>query len=574
MTHPAAIRRLDWLRRLRRNLLLPLALLCLPAVVTSCYGRSHPDPPPVQMAVLPGSDVLGPTRTSSATLDDLQRMVARQHELFGFDHRLGPGDHFMLNVLNHPEWNASVTVLPDGRFHYGLLRRAVMATGRTFAEVVDDLVLGDPRLAPCPNCGWFHPPGDPPCPVCGTVRSMLADTARVILSSTARHNVQAAGGPLHPDARPLRALRLPGGSGSDFLIICRRAIFGLDFRDRIEARLTWTYQTRDTVLAEPADGNAASLDPVTGPIAIRLGRRWHWLNPTDGSVQPVPDAAAASLRPWRLPAPPVPSGLNYHFDDPQVLITEYQPVNIDLAVNVIGAVNAPGRIELKPGDRLWDAITDAGGPLVRQSRVLSTTNNTRDTVRSEPTVDWTRAMVLRSERYLPREFVPEGTHEGALVRLAVDFKALADGSSDNNVPLFPDDVIFIPEYAPDQISVLAVGEVRAGEYVMDKPGWLMTLMARVGWLDETRADLGSVLLVRRPEGPGGERKAYVVNVMAVAKGQAPDVQLADGDILYVYKDLITDIKDALTKISPLLIGPADLARGTRSAWEALIDQYK
>ena len=560
-------------RPVRRCLSLAILLLGGALSLTSCYGKDHPDPPPIR-ATLPGnSSVLGPTRTSPAGVDQLNALADRQRELFGVGYSVGVGDSFTINVLNHPEWTSTVTVLPDGRFYYGYLGRTIRGAGLTVEQVVNNLINGEPPLSPCPGCGWFHPPTEQRCPVCGADRHNVVDTTRVIFSSTALHAIQAAGGPIHPDAHPLRRVDPPAGD-TDYIIVCERAVIGLDFRSLVEARTTWQFLTHTSVLAQPAPGT--TLDPQTGPLLLRAGRRWMDLDLVDGKARLLPQEQTANLQPWLLRRVPEPNGLNYHFEDPQVMISDYVRHSVEMAVKVVGAVNSPGLIEIQQGARIWDVITDAGGPLVRTtaSATSLSTTPTRDYIPATPTVDWGSAMLLREEKFMPRVLLPPGVTTGSMVRLQVDFAALVKGDPSQNIPVFPGDVLYIPEYAPESISVIAVGEIRSNEYFMQRPAWLMTLLARVGWLDEGRADLGSILLVRRPQGPRGDRELYVVNAMAMAKGQAMDIELENGDILYVYKDLITDVKDALAKIGPLFAAPASLGSSTYDAWDNLIDKLR
>lgn len=98
-----------------------------------------------------------------------------------------------------------------------------------------------------------------------------------------------------------------------------------------------------------------------------------------------------------------------------------------------------------------------------------------------------------------------------------------------NVQLFPGDSVFVPKAG----IVYVIGNVnRAGGYVLDSQRTLTVeeAMALAGGGAHAAA-LKRVQLVRTLD--DGRKEAITIPVNLIYKGQAPDVALKDGDILYV-----------------------------------------
>ena len=95
--------------------------------------------------------------------------------------------------------------------------------------------------------------------------------------------------------------------------------------------------------------------------------------------------------------------------------------------------------------------------------------------------------------------------------------------------IFPGDTLMVPRAG----IVYVVGNVaRAGGYVLDGRNTLTVeeVMALAGGSARAAA-LKRVQLVRTL--PDGRKEAITIPVNLIYKGQAPDVALKDGDILYV-----------------------------------------
>ena len=74
-------------------------------------------------------------------------------------------------------------------------------------------------------------------------------------------------------------------------------------------------------------------------------------------------------------------------------------------------------------------------------------------------------------------------------------------------------------------------------------------MARAGGIDTARGDRKDIRIVR---GPLREPQIYTTNYKAMTDGEATDVQLAPGDIVYVTKAWYASTSDVLNSLSPII----------------------
>jgi polysaccharide export outer membrane protein len=179
-----------------------------------------------------------------------------------------------------------------------------------------------------------------------------------------------------------------------------------------------------------------------------------------------------------------------------IFIKEYQSQR----VSVIGAVNKPGMYELIGRVSLLEMISQAGGLTDRAS----------------------------SELYILRE----GT-DGTRTKLAIDLNDLIINNNQKlNIPLMPRDVINIPI---DQIiNVYVFGAVRnpgALQVRMSKKITLLQAIAQAGGTADGASKSGVV--IKRKDNKTGKELKIKVNVNDIIKGKRRDIELLEGDVVYV-----------------------------------------
>lgn len=188
-----------------------------------------------------------------------------------------------------------------------------------------------------------------------------------------------------------------------------------------------------------------------------------------------------------------------YYLNPQVSVTLIEAES--RRINLLGRVNSPGSYPLKGRMRLLDAIALGGGLFT--SRFTGTT---------EELADLGHSFVVRNGRMLPVDFA-------GLIR---------EGDLGQNIYLRDGDFIYLPSALTNEVYVLgAVTEPRPVGFMGE-----MTLTAALGHgLGLLRtAKLERVSIVR---GALTDPSVAVVDAAAILKGQAPNVRLAPGDIIYV-----------------------------------------
>jgi polysaccharide export outer membrane protein len=78
---------------------------------------------------------------------------------------------------------------------------------------------------------------------------------------------------------------------------------------------------------------------------------------------------------------------------------------------------------------------------------------------------------------------------------------------------------------------------------------LTEALARAGGIDTKRGDRKDVRIVR---GPLREPRVYTANLKDLTGGEATDVELAPGDIVWVTKSWYASTADVLDALSPVL----------------------
>lgn len=167
-------------------------------------------------------------------------------------------------------------------------------------------------------------------------------------------------------------------------------------------------------------------------------------------------------------------------------------------VTVLGAVGRPGNQTIPGSSTLLDVILAAGG--------LASDHGETARVRR------------RAEN-------------GLSDQVEVSLEALFEqGDLDVNLPIYPGDVIHVPEAQTTRILLMGevanVGELTfsGGERVT-----LLTAIAKAGGLSETASD--KITIQRLTE--SGDRREIVVDFQRVLNGRDPDVPLEDGDLLVI-----------------------------------------
>lgn len=186
---------------------------------------------------------------------------------------------------------------------------------------------------------------------------------------------------------------------------------------------------------------------------------------------------------------------------------------------VLGAVSEPGRVPLHPGTRVADLVALAGGPVVPEQQDANA-----------PIADLDGARVIRNGEALP-----------------VSISLAMQGDPRHNVHARAGDHLYVPPTRGTAIIVL--GEVAEPRMLAYYDGIRLTqALALTGGLapDGHRKD------IRVVRGPLREPAVYHVSLKALVEGDGTDVELAAGDIVYVTRTGVANIRDALNAISPLL----------------------
>ena len=187
---------------------------------------------------------------------------------------------------------------------------------------------------------------------------------------------------------------------------------------------------------------------------------------------------------------------------------------------VIGAVTTPGLVKITPGTRLADLLAQAGGVLI--GRV---------------------------------EYIPERLGDLDLARLVRDGEALPvnlnlamEGDSKHNIRIHSGDQLFVPPITKNAIMVL--GEVGRPQPMAYRQGIRLTeALARAGGINMVRGDRKDIRIVR---GPLNEPRVYTTNLKALMSGDATDVVLWPGDIIWVTKTWYASMSDVLSGLSEII----------------------
>ena len=208
--------------------------------------------------------------------------------------------------------------------------------------------------------------------------------------------------------------------------------------------------------------------------------------------------------------------------DPQVsvFVREYRSRKIA----VIGAVLKAGLYEpATPTDTIFDMITMARGPAVEASRtVVFIPNAAKDPG--------------ELAALAPAKPDPAGAPPAAVAGLLRNVEPIVFNMRDMSVPMSevvlslpvrPGDVIMIP----DAGSVFIQGWVeKPGPYKISQDLTMLAVIAGAGG-PSFPADMGAARLIR--SGPNGDKEVFDVDLQKVARGEAPDVYVQNGDVIEI-----------------------------------------
>jgi polysaccharide export outer membrane protein len=188
--------------------------------------------------------------------------------------------------------------------------------------------------------------------------------------------------------------------------------------------------------------------------------------------------------------------------------------------SALGAVARPGTYTLGSPTRVADLLAVAGG-----------VQRADGGAESVELGDLEAARLIRAGEPLPIS-IP---------------RALA-GDPRHNVPLAPRDVLFVPALQGAAVRVL--GEVKSARLVPWRPGLRLSEALAQAQGTSADADEADVRVVR---GPLSAPRLYRASLRALSQGQATDVELARGDVVFVTKHWFASATDVLHRLLPLMV---------------------
>jgi polysaccharide export outer membrane protein len=190
------------------------------------------------------------------------------------------------------------------------------------------------------------------------------------------------------------------------------------------------------------------------------------------------------------------------------------------SASVLGAAANPGQVRVRPGMRLGDLVAEAGGAERAEVHQVPTLVGNLDLAR-----------LVRNGETVP-----------------VSIPLAIQGDPNHNVRVRAGDQLYIPPITSEIIMVL--GDVGTPQPMAYREGLRLTeALARAGGTVTSRADRKDIRIVR---GPLNEPRVYTANLKALTSGEATDVLLAPGDIVYVTKSWYASTADVLNALSPII----------------------
>lgn len=172
-------------------------------------------------------------------------------------------------------------------------------------------------------------------------------------------------------------------------------------------------------------------------------------------------------------------------------------------ISVIGAVKNPGPLRISGRWTLLEALTSAGGLTADHGKWIYVSR--------------------RAENNLSDQLA-----------IRVD-DLMLDPDPRANIPVFSNDLINVPQETP--ITVYCLGEVTRPsgmEFRSSDRITLLTAVARAGGLTERASR--KILIKRRTT--SGDETEIVANYRKIIAGRQPDIELLEGDVIYVKRSLL------------------------------------
>jgi len=229
------------------------------------------------------------------------------------------------------------------------------------------------------------------------------------------------------------------------------------------------------------------------------------------------------------------SQLKEYFKHPEVVLSLSDSAG--LFVSVTGQVRNPGLYKINNESRVADVIAQAGGiPL----------GSTAYAERYVEVADLSTAWVLRGDQFVE-----------AQPGVPVDFTKLFGSSRDpreialNNVRLQASDRIFIPSAVSLDNKVFVLGQVRLPQVIQySKEISFLEAIARAGDVPESAWERRSFIIRGRFNKP----QIIEVNTRAVRTGEARDIRLQPGDVVFLPKTPLAKAADVITQMDTIMTG--------------------
>ena len=229
----------------------------------------------------------------------------------------------------------------------------------------------------------------------------------------------------------------------------------------------------------------------------------------------INDVQAAGLTQFKL-RDKIQKELAKYIKEPEVVvrITEYQSHK----VYVLGQVQNPGVYRMKSDFSLLEAISEAGG--------------------------------ITSDAHLGGAYV---VRDGKIL-LVNFFELIEKGNTEENIPLFCNDVIYIPNNKDQKVFVL--GEVNAQSAIPIRDGLtLLGAIAEAGGFTRD-AKMESIVVIR-----GNLSEPEIMKIDTRCVDLVANIALQRGDIIYVASSGFANVERIALRLSHILQPLLNVARG-------------
>jgi len=229
----------------------------------------------------------------------------------------------------------------------------------------------------------------------------------------------------------------------------------------------------------------------------------------------VGDIKAAGLSRFQL-RDKLKKGLAKYIKEPQVIVRIAEPRSHK--IYVLGQVKKPGVYRMRNNFSLVEAISAAGG--VSPDAYLS------------------GAYAVRDGKVLLVNF----------------YELIEKGNTEENIPLLPDDVIYIPDNKEQKIFVLGEVNRQAAIPMRERMTLFEAIAEARGFTRDAKKD--SVVVMR-----GNLSKPEVIKIDAENMDLTANIILERGDIIYVASTTFANVERIAVRISNILQSFLNVARG-------------